>query len=51
MLTPICNRAWYHLAFVTRQLRNLLVEEPEHYLFSSARNYAGLEGLLDVELL
>ncbi|GAB3180407.1 REP-associated tyrosine transposase [Telluribacter humicola] len=32
-------------------VRNLLVEEPEHYLFSSSRNYAGLKGLLDMELL
>ena len=28
-----------------------IVEEPEHYLFSSARNYAGLPGLLDVEFI
>jgi hypothetical protein len=32
-------------------VRNLIVEEAEHYLFSSARNYAGLKGLLDVELV
>lgn len=32
-------------------VRNLLVEEAEHYLFSSARNYAGMKGLLDVELV
>jgi REP element-mobilizing transposase RayT len=25
-----------------------IVEEPHHYLYSSARNYAGLPGLLDV---
>ncbi|MEW6469699.1 MAG: transposase [Bacteroidota bacterium] len=27
-----------------------IVERPEDYLYSSARNYAGLEGLLDAEL-
>ena len=32
-------------------VRNQIVEEAEHYLFSSARNYAGLKGLLDVILL
>ena len=32
-------------------VRNLLVEEAEHYLFSSARDYAGLKGLLEVEML
>ena len=30
-------------------VRALLVEVPEHYLFSSARNYARLSGLLDVK--
>lgn len=28
-----------------------IVEEPEHYVYSSARNYAGIQGLLDVVLL
>jgi REP element-mobilizing transposase RayT len=28
-----------------------LVESPEHWMFSSARNYAGLDGLLDVIVL
>ena len=28
-----------------------IVEEPEHYLFSSARDYAGRKGLLSVELI
>ena len=28
-----------------------IVEEPHHYLYSSARNYAGLPGLLDVILV
>ncbi len=32
-------------------VRAMIVEEPEHYLFSSARNYAGLPGLMDVEFL
>jgi len=27
------------------------VEEPQEYLFSSAKNYAGLDGLLDVILI
>ncbi len=26
----------------------MIVQEPEHYLFSSASNYAGLGGLLEV---
>jgi hypothetical protein len=28
-----------------------IVAEPEHYLYSSAVNYAGGKGLLEVELL
>jgi len=28
-----------------------LVESPEHWMFSSARNYAGLDGLIDVIVL
>jgi REP element-mobilizing transposase RayT len=31
-------------------VRARLVVEPEHYLYSSARNYAGLPGLLKVDL-
>ncbi len=27
------------------------VETPEHYLYSSARDYAGIKGLLDIQLL
>jgi REP element-mobilizing transposase RayT len=27
------------------------VSEPEHYLYSSARDYAGMKGLLDVEMI
>ena len=33
------------------QVRVLLVQNPEDYLYSSARNYAGLSAVLDVELL
>ncbi len=32
-------------------VRAMLVEEPEHYLFSSARNYAGMGGLLEIECI
>jgi hypothetical protein len=32
-------------------VRALLVQNPEDYLYSSARNYAGLSAVLDVELL
>lgn len=32
-------------------VRAMIVEEAEHYLFSSAQNYAGLKGLLEIELL
>ena len=32
-------------------VRAMIVEEAEHYLFSSARNYAGLKSLLEVEFL
>jgi len=28
-----------------------IVEEPEHYIYSSARDYAGIKGLLDITLL
>jgi REP element-mobilizing transposase RayT len=28
-----------------------IVEEPEHYVYSSARDYTGIKGLLDIELL
>jgi len=27
------------------------VDEPEHYLYSSARDYAGIKGLLDIQML
>lgn len=26
----------------------LIVEEPEHYLFSSARDYSGIKGLVEI---
>jgi REP element-mobilizing transposase RayT len=32
-------------------VKAMIVENPEDYLFSSARNYAGLEGLIDVEYI
>ena len=32
-------------------VRAEIVDEPEHYLYSSARDYAGAKGLLDVILL
>lgn len=27
------------------------VDEPEQYLYSSARDYAGIKGLLDIQLM
>ncbi|MFT4857763.1 MAG: hypothetical protein ACI9UV_003263 [Algoriphagus sp.] len=30
-------------------VRTGIVEKPEDYLYSSARNYAGLKGLIDVD--
>lgn len=32
-------------------VESYLVEHPDHWMFSSARNYAGLDGLLDVIVL
>ena len=32
-------------------VENEIVDEPEHYLFSSARDYVGSKGLLGVALL
>ena len=32
-------------------VRALIVSEPEHYWFSSARNYASLESFIDIEYL
>jgi len=31
-------------------VKELIVEKPEDYLFSSARNYAGLDSYLDIVL-
>jgi len=28
-----------------------IVDEPHYYLYSSARDYAGIKGLLDVEII
>ncbi|WP_379088080.1 hypothetical protein [Pedobacter sp. UC225_65] len=28
-----------------------IVDEPEHYLYSSARDYAGIKGLLNIKLV
>jgi putative transposase len=30
-------------------VRAMIVETPEHYLYSSARNYAGMKGLLEIK--
>ena len=32
-------------------VNSIIVEEPEHYLFSSARDYAGFKGMIKVELI
>jgi putative transposase len=32
-------------------VESYLVEQPDHWMFSSARNYAGLDGLLNVIVL
>jgi REP element-mobilizing transposase RayT len=32
-------------------VKEKIVAEPQEYLFSSARNYAGMDGLLDVEVI
>ena len=32
-------------------VEDLIVEQPEDYLFSSARNYAELDNLINVELI
>ncbi|WP_370086533.1 transposase [Ekhidna sp.] len=29
----------------------MIVEEPEHYIFSSAKDYAGVKGIVEVELI
>ena len=43
---------WQKLAYVhNNPVEELIVAKPEDYYFSSARNYAGLEGCLDVVLV
>ncbi len=32
-------------------VEDLIVERPEDYLYSSARNYAGMNGVLNVEIM
>ncbi len=32
-------------------VKALLVEEPEYYVFSSARDYCGQKGLVEIELM
>ncbi len=32
-------------------VKAMIVEEPEHYLFSSARDYSGVKGLVEIELM
>jgi len=32
-------------------IRSGIVEKPEEYIYSSAKNYAGEKGLLDIEIL
>ena len=32
-------------------VKAMIVAEPQEYLFSSARNYSGMDGLLDVEVI
>lgn len=32
-------------------IRNLIVEEADYYLFSLARNHAGIQGLIDMIVL
>jgi len=30
---------------------SMVVEEPEHYIFSSAKDYAGMKGLVDIKII
>jgi len=32
-------------------VKAMIVDQPEHYLFSSARNYEGLQGMLECEII
>jgi hypothetical protein len=43
------NMVWQELAYMhNKPLRRGYVDEPIHWRYSSARNYVGLPGLLDV---
>jgi len=40
-----------HEALASNTVTAGIVEKPEDYLYSSSRNYAGLDNLLKIELL
>jgi REP element-mobilizing transposase RayT len=43
---------WQRLNYIHQNpVEEMIVKQPEDYMFSSARNYAGLDSLLDVELI
>jgi len=43
---------WQKLQYIHENpVRAGWVEQPEHYLFSSARNYAGRKGLMEIDLV
>jgi REP element-mobilizing transposase RayT len=43
---------WEKLEYIhNNPVRAMIVEQPEDYLYSSARNYAGMKSLMDVVLL
>ncbi|MGZ6251429.1 MAG: REP-associated tyrosine transposase, partial [Candidatus Chromulinivorax sp.] len=44
--------AWQKLEYIHQNpVKAGIVEKPEDYLYSSARNYYGLKGLIDIDLL
>jgi REP element-mobilizing transposase RayT len=46
------RRLYQKLAYIHRNpVKAGIVTEPEHYLYSSARNYAGLQAILDITCL
>ena len=49
------QNAVYFLTFTVYTHQNpvnaMIVEEAEHYIFSSARDYSGIKGLVDVQLI
>ncbi|MCF6185009.1 MAG: hypothetical protein L3J56_10405 [Bacteroidales bacterium] len=50
-LTGNCLQ-WRKLDYIHQNpVKELIVEHPEEYLYSSARNYAGLDAVLDIEML